>query len=131
MNIRKNHYYAGLTALFFSNCLYAFPAPGSYISNIASGDYADETGNILIVNSNPVSLEVQKILALTLVQNQQQQSTIGGQVNFPHILTNTGNTADTYKLSLIQPKGDDFDLNDVPILPIVIRMVFRMTVMIC
>lgn len=115
MNIRKNHYYVGLTALFFSNCLYAFPAPGSYISNIASGDYADETGNILIVNSNPVSLEVQKILALTLVQNQQQQGTAGGQVNFPHVLTNTGNTLDTYKLSLIQPKGDDFDLKDVQI----------------
>ena len=115
MNIRKNHYYAGLTALFFSNCLYAFPAPGSYISNIASGDYADETGNILIVNSNPVSLEVQKILALTLVQNQQQQSTIGGQVNFPHILTNTGNTSDSYRLSLNHSTTDQFDLESIKI----------------
>lgn len=115
MNIRKNHYYAGLTALFFSNCLYAFPAPGSYISNIASGDYADETGNILIVNSNPVSLEVQKILALTLVQNQQQQSTIGGQVNFPHILTNTGNTSDSYRLSLNHSTTDQFDLESIKV----------------
>ena len=58
--------------LLFSSSLYAFPLPGSYISNIASGDYVDETGSTLVVNSNPVSLEVQKILALTLVQNQQQ-----------------------------------------------------------
>lgn len=58
-----------LAAILFSNYLYAYPAPGSYISNIASGDYIDETGNVLLVNSNPVSLEVQKILALTLVDN--------------------------------------------------------------
>ena len=101
--------------ILFSNCLYAYPAPGSYISNIASGDYVDETGNILLVNSNPVSLEVQKILALKLVQDQQQQSTVGGQVNFPHVLTNSGNTSDSYILSLIHSTDDEFDLGSIKV----------------
>ncbi len=94
---------------------YAFPAPGSYISNIASGDYTDETGNLLVVNSNPVSLEVQKIYALTLVQNQNQLGTIGAQVSFPHVLTNTGNTPDTYQFSLNQLTTDDFNLDGVAV----------------
>lgn len=104
-----------LAAILFSNYLYAYPAPGSYISNIASGDYIDETGNVLLVNSNPVSLEVQKILALTLVQDQQQQSTVGGQVNFPHVLTNAGNTYDSYILSLIHSTDDEFDLASIKV----------------
>lgn len=104
-----------LAAILFSNYLYAYPAPGSYISNIASGDYIDETGNVLLVNSNPVSLEVQKILALTLVQDQQQQSTVGGQVNFPHVLTNAGNTYDSYMLSLIHSTDDEFDLASIKV----------------
>jgi len=102
-------------SILFSSSLYAFPLPGSYISNIASGDYIDETGNTLVVNSNPVSLEVQKILALTLVQNQQQQSTIGGLVNFPHVLTNTGNTSDRYALSLTHSASDEFDLASIKV----------------
>ena len=104
-----------LAAILFSNYLYAYPAPGSYISNIASGDYIDETGNVLLVNSNPVSLEVQKILALTLVQDHQQQSTVGGQVNFPHVLTNAGNTYDSYMLSLIHSTDDEFDLASIKV----------------
>lgn len=102
-------------AILFANSLYAYPTPGSYISNIASGDYADETGNILVVNSNPVSLEVQKSYALTLVQNQQQLGIVGGQVNFPHVLTNTGNTEDSYQLSLTQLTNDQFDFADVQV----------------
>lgn len=113
-NIKKNRLLASMT-LLFSSSLYAFPLPGSYISNIASGDYVDETGSTLVVNSNPVSLEVQKILALTLVQNQQQQSTIGGLVNFPHVLTNTGNTSDRYALSLTHSVSDEFDLASIKV----------------
>ncbi len=51
-------------------------------------------GNVLLVNSNPVALEVQKTYSLTLVQNQNQYGVVGGAVNLPHVLTNTGNTAD-------------------------------------
>lgn len=100
---------------FFSLDAYAFPQPGSYISNIASGDYTDEMGNLLLVNSNPVALEVQKTYALTLVQNQNQYGTVGAVVNLPHVLTNTGNTTDRYSLGLIQSSNDDFDLTQVKV----------------
>ena len=105
----------GSAALFFMGVCHAFPQPGSFISNIASGDYADEMGNVLLVNSNPVALEVQKTYSLTLVQNQNQYGVIGGVVNIPHILTNTGNTADRYSLSLIQSGSDNFDLSNVKV----------------
>ncbi len=64
-------------------------------------------GNVLLVNSNPVALEVQKMYSLTLVQNQNQYGVVGGAVNLPHVLTNIGNTADgsalglEYKVALI------------------------------
>ena len=85
-----------------SQVAFALPVPGSQITNIASGDFLDAQGNLQVINSNPVSLTIQKVYALTLVQNQQQVATLGAQVSFPHLLTNTGNTADQYLLSLNQ-----------------------------
>jgi uncharacterized repeat protein (TIGR01451 family) len=93
----------------------AFPLPGSQITNVASGDFADSQGNIQIINSNPVSLVIQKVFALDLAQNQQQVDIIGGKLNFPHILTNTGNTVDDYQLSLVQATNDQFDLNEIAV----------------
>lgn len=72
-------------------------------------------GNILLVNSNPVALEVQKTYALTLVQNQNQYGVIGGVVNLPHVLTNTGNGTDEFTLSLANVTGDNFDFSNIAI----------------
>lgn len=72
-------------------------------------------GNVLLVNSNPVALEVQKTYSLTLVQNQNQYGVVGGAVNLPHVLTNTGNTADRYTLGLVQSSTDNFDLSNVKV----------------
>lgn len=115
MKINKKNFSALSFLFFFSLEAHAFPQPGSYISNVASGDYTDEMGNLLLVNSNPVALEVQKTYALTLVQNQNQYGAIGGVVNLPHVLTNTGNTADRYTFSLIQSTSDNFDLSNLKV----------------
>jgi len=115
MKINKKKFSALTFIFFFSLEAHAFPQPGSYISNVASGDYTDEMGNVLLVNSNPVALEVQKTYALTLVQNQNQYGVIGGVVNLPHVLTNTGNTTDQYSLSLVQSNSDNFDLSNVKV----------------
>lgn len=85
-----------------SYAAHALIVPGSQITNIASGDYTDALGNTLVINSNPVSLTVQKVYALTLLENQTQVATLGAPVTFPHLLTNTGNSPDTYVLSLSQ-----------------------------
>ena len=115
MKINKKKFSALSFLFFFSLEAHAFPQPGSYISNVASGDYTDEMGNVLLVNSNPVALEVQKTYSLTLVQNQNQYGVVGGAVNLPHVLTNTGNTADRYTLRLVQSSTDNFDLSNVKV----------------
>ena len=115
MKINKKKFSALSFLFFFSLEAHAFPQPGSYISNVASGDYTDEMGNVLLFNSNPVSLEVQKTYSLTLVQNQNQYGVVGGAVNLPHVLTNTGNTADRYTLGLVQSSTDNFDLSNVKV----------------
>ena len=82
-------------------------------------------GNVLLVNSNPVALEVQKTYSLTLVQNQNQYGVVGGAVNLPHVLTNTGNTADRYTLGLVQSSTDNFDLSNVRSMQTAIKMVYQ------
>ena len=93
--------FAGFIFLL-NHAAFALPVPGSQITNIASGDFVDEQGNVQVVNSNPVSLTIEKVYALTLQQNQQQVATLGAPVAFPHLLTNTGNSPDQYLLNLTQ-----------------------------
>lgn len=95
----------------------AFPAPGSLITNVASGDFVDRFGNTQIINSNPVELVVSEVRAVQLVRDQEQIGLIGGQISYPHTLTNTGNVADSYALSVIQAlsPADDFDLNGLAV----------------
>ena len=111
------------TALFRGLCLalsctgsvaYAqtIPTPGALITNVASGDFVDRFGNIQVINSNPVELVVSEVRALQLVRNQDQIGLIGGQISYPHTLTNTGNVADSYALSANQLAGDNFDLTN-------------------
>ncbi|TCB34085.1 isopeptide-forming domain-containing fimbrial protein [Acinetobacter sp. ANC 4910] len=115
MTTRIHRALLGSASLLLVGVCHAFPQPGSYISNVASGDYTDEMGNLLLVNSNPVALEVQKTYSLTLLQNQNQYGAIGGVVNLPHVLTNTGNSADRYTLALVQSSSDNFDLSNVKV----------------
>ncbi|WP_431360273.1 isopeptide-forming domain-containing fimbrial protein [Acinetobacter tandoii] len=115
MTTRIHRALLGGASLLLVGVCHAFPQPGSYISNVASGDYTDEMGNVLLINSNPVALEVQKTYSLTLLQNQNQYGAIGGTVNLPHVLTNTGNTTDRYTLSLVQSSNDNFDLSNVKV----------------
>jgi len=115
MTTRIHRALLGSASLLLVGVCHAFPQPGSYISNVASGDYTDEMGNVLLVNSNPVALEVQKTYSLTLLQNQNQYGAIGGVVNLPHVLTNTGNSADRYTLALVQSTSDNFDLSNVKV----------------
>lgn len=105
----------GLLIAFHCSIVFAQPKAGSSITNIASGDFYDEQGNLQVINSNAVILTVQPIYSLTLQSNQQNIGTIGSKVNFPHVLTNTGNIVDDYKLSLIQLTNDQFNLENVAV----------------
>lgn len=105
----------GLFIGFQSSVVFAQPKAGSSITNIASGDFYDEQGNLQVINSNAVVLTVQAIYALNLQSNQQNIGTIGSKLNFPHVLTNTGNIVDDYKLSLSQLTNDQFNLDNVAV----------------
>lgn len=105
----------GLLISFYSTLVLAQPKAGSSITNIASGDFYDELGNLQVINSNAVILTVQPIYSLTLQSNQQNIGTIGSKVNFPHVLTNTGNIVDDYKLTLTQLTNDQFNLDNVAV----------------
>lgn len=63
----------------------------------------------------PWHWKCKKTYSLTLVQNQNQYGVVGGAVNLPHVLTNTGNTADRYTLGLVQSSTDNFDLSNVKV----------------
>ena len=99
----------------YSPVVFAQPKAGSSITNIASGDFYDEQGNLQVINSNPVILTVQPIYSLSLQSNQQNIGTIGSKLNFPHVLTNTGNIADSYKITLNQLTNDQFDLENIAV----------------
>lgn len=105
----------GLFIGFHSSIAFAQPKAGSSITNIASGDFYDEQGNLQVINSNAVVLTVQPIYSLNLQSNQQNIGTIGSKVNFPHVLTNTGNIVDDYKLSLTQLTNDQFNLDNIAV----------------
>lgn len=105
-----------LAACSFGASAYSIPSPGDRITNIASGDFLDAYGNAQIINSNPVDLTITEVRALQLVRNQQQNGLIGGQISYPHVLTNSGNVRDTYQFSLLQnTTTDDFNLNNLAV----------------
>lgn len=94
---------------------YRLLAAGDRITNVASGDFVDPSGVTQTINSNPVELSISEVRALQLVSNVSQLGLIGGQVSFPHLLTNTGNVRDQYTLTLNQSSSDQFDLSNVAV----------------
>lgn len=112
---KKQQYCSALFLLLLSGTSWALPQPGSQITNIATGEFADEQNNLQLIDSNPVSLTIQKVLALDLSQDQQQIGNIGAKLNFPHLLTNMGNSVDDYQLTLTQASDDNFDLSSVAV----------------
>jgi uncharacterized repeat protein (TIGR01451 family) len=84
----------------------AAPAAGASISNQASASYQDGSkeadGTTLArrtVLSNLVSTTVTQVASVTLDNTGAQTATPGSIVYYTHVLTNTGNGADTFALS--------------------------------
>lgn len=93
----------------------AAPLAGTAIGNQASATYNDVSGTPRQATSNTVTTVVQAVYSHTLVDNRNVTVSPGGQVSYPHVLTNTGNAPDTYTFGVTQGAGDDFDLNNVTI----------------
>ena len=99
-----------------AQALAAAPDAGQTIGNIATATYTDGSGVVRPATSNPVSTTVLQVASFDLTDPNTKYVTLGGQVVFPHTLTNTGNGTDTFLLTATQtpdlpnPGGDNFTL---------------------
>ncbi len=92
-----------LAGIFFmAPPLHAAPvAAGTVISNTAAGSYIDSAGGRQVsVSSNTVSLTVAALEALTLTASQNIDVGAGSVFALSHTLTNTGNTAANFAISI-------------------------------
>lgn len=98
--------------LMLPTALWAAPPAGTVIENQASADYTDpDTGVTQSVVSNVVTVEVQAQEALTLEADRQVEANRASTVVMPHRLTNTGNVQSTYRLTVSNQSGDQYDLS--------------------
>src|SRR5262245_53288316 len=88
----------GVALLVAPEAFAAAPA-GTTIGNQASATYTDAGSVTRTVTSNAVVTVVQQVASLTLTANNTKTGAIGGQMYFPHTLTNTGNGPDTFTLA--------------------------------
>jgi len=91
----------------------AAPAAGTNISNVASASYTDSTGNSKTVTSNIVTTTVLPVASFTLVDPRVVTANANNQVSLSHTLTNTGNSSDTFTVSVANvangSSGDSYD----------------------
>ena len=82
------------------------PPAGSSISNQASASYKDSSGQVQRTTSNPVVTTVSQVGAFTLTQVTSGKSgSAGSTVYMPYVLTNTGNGADNFTISVNENSG--------------------------
>jgi len=101
--------------IFGAQSAFAAPPAGTTIGNQASATYLDATSTSRTVTSNLVNTIVQQVASFTLTADGARTAAPGGQGVFPHVLTNTGNGADSFPLTLVNLAGDNFDLTGLAI----------------
>ena len=96
---------------FSAGAFAAAPAANSLIGNTATASYTDASSVPRTATSNTVQTIVQQVGSFTLTADATRYVAPGGQVVYPHTLTNTGNGSDTFNLSAANDAGavDNFD----------------------
>lgn len=96
--------YAATTGQVLPNS--ALPLAGTIISNMAVGEYIEEGTTVVQTSrSNLVETTIVPVYAFRLEADRSIEAVRGAIVYFSHELRNTGNIADSYTLSLIDPAG--------------------------
>lgn len=86
------------------------PSAGSIISNMAVGEYKEEGSTAVQTSrSNLVQTTIIPVYAFTLQADRSIQASAGQTVYFSHELSNTGNTTDSYAVSVANLGSDSFD----------------------
>lgn len=89
----------------------AWAATNSIISNMAVGEYSEESSTVVqVARSNLVQTTILPVYSLNLVAANNKTVVAGQTVYFNHILTNTSNETDQYTFAVSNNStGDDFD----------------------
>ncbi|SMY36340.1 hypothetical protein PMAL9190_02334 [Photobacterium malacitanum] len=90
------------SASFFT---FALTESGTVIKNQAGATYRDSADILRSTTSNLVETLVQPVAALTLINDQSKLGAPGRTVTFNHVLTNTGNSTDSFKLDYVIPSN--------------------------
>ena len=107
----------GGMSLFSGQLMAAAPLAGASISNVATASYTDATGSERTVTSNLVKTLIAQVGGFTFVADREGQTAANSNISFSHILTNTGNGTDTFKLELknLNPNGSAFDFTEIKV----------------
>lgn len=92
------------------------PPANTPIGNQASATYLDNGNNPQTVTSNTVETIVQQVAGVTISPGINLTVSPGGQVTFPHTITNTGNGIDSFDLTTLEGSGD-FNFTNIVIYP--------------
>ncbi len=117
---KNQHISIWIICLLLMNLLFptithaASPLAGTLIKNQATATYKDASGVEQVATSNLVETLIQHVAAMDLTQDQTRPGVLGNTVYFPHVLTNTGNDVDSFKLTATNNiAGDQYDFDDV------------------
>ena len=93
------------------------PPATSSIGNQATATYVDNGNNNQSVTSNTVVTTVQQVAGVTISAGVTKQVSIGGQVTFSHIITNTGNGSDSYAVTAVDAGNGTVNFTNIRIYP--------------
>jgi len=93
------------------------PPANTTIGNQASATYTDGGGNERSVTSNTVETVVSQVYAVDISDGLTKTVSDGGQVQYPHVITNNGNGPDSFTISAVDAVGDVFNFDDIAIYP--------------
>lgn len=102
----------GTTALltsFAATPALAAPQAGSVIGNQAVATYENAAGDIITITSNTVETIVRQVAGVTLTSDNSENIAPGGKAFLPHIVTNEGNGADAFTLSVVEQDTGAFN----------------------
>lgn len=95
----------------------AAPEAGSVIGNQAVATYLNDSGDTITVTSNKVETIVQQIAGVSMTSDNAEALAPGGKAFLPHIITNDGNGADSFLLSVAEQSAGALDLASLVFYP--------------
>lgn len=87
----------------------ALTPAGTIIKNQASATFKDNTGVQRSVTSNTVETLIQAVGGVVLTQDQSRLVRANSQAVFPHVVTNAGNSNDSFTLQAENTGADSFN----------------------